>query len=56
MGNSFCGWYFRCQAQGESLALIPAVHCVGGVPVGLLTVYQRPGALERVLPRQPVPG
>lgn len=36
MGNSFCGWYFRCQAQGESLALIPAVHCVGGVRSGSL--------------------
>ncbi|SFP25803.1 Tocopherol cyclase [Oscillibacter sp. PC13] len=28
MGNHeyFCGWYFKCQSQEESLALIPAVH------------------------------
>lgn len=26
----FCGWYFKCQSERESIALIPAVHCVGG--------------------------
>ena len=30
MGNSFRGWYFKCQGPGGSLALIPAVHAGGG--------------------------
>lgn len=26
----FCGWYFKCQGPGGSLALIPAAHAGGG--------------------------
>lgn len=29
-GRGFCGWYFKCQGSGGSLALIPAVHAGGG--------------------------
>lgn len=29
-GGGFCGWYFKCQGPGGSLALIPAVHAGGG--------------------------
>ena len=30
MKEYFCGWYFKCQSERESIALIPAVHRVGG--------------------------
>ena len=29
-GGGFCGWYFKCQGSGGSLALITAVHAGGG--------------------------
>lgn len=29
MKNSFYGWYFKCQSEDKTLALIPAVHCNG---------------------------
>lgn len=30
MGDYFCGWYFRCQSDSQTLALIPAVHNTKG--------------------------
>lgn len=30
----FCGWYFKCQSKEESVAVIPAVHTVGGRQTG----------------------
>ncbi len=29
MGDYFCGWYFRCQSDSQTLAVIPAVHKSG---------------------------
>lgn len=29
MGDYFCGWYFRCQCDSQTLAVIPAVHKSG---------------------------
>ena len=29
MRNYFCGWYFRCQSDRQTLAVIPSVHCAG---------------------------
>lgn len=26
MKNKFCGWYFRCQSERQTLAVIPSVH------------------------------
>jgi len=26
MGDLFCGWYFRCQSDTQTLAVIPAIH------------------------------
>ena len=26
MSNDFCGWYYRCQSQTQTLAVIPSVH------------------------------
>ena len=28
--NYFCGWYFKCQSQSQTLALIPAIHISQG--------------------------
>lgn len=30
MRGSFFGWYFKCQSAAQTLAVIPAVHQVGG--------------------------
>lgn len=30
MNDYFCGWYFKCQSEEHTLALIPAVHTSGG--------------------------
>lgn len=29
MGSYFCGWYFRCQSERQTLAVIPSVHRTG---------------------------
>ena len=29
MNNYFCGWYYKCQSGGRTLALIPAIHVSG---------------------------
>lgn len=26
MGEYFCGWYYRCQSENQTLAIIPSVH------------------------------
>lgn len=36
MKNDFCGWYFKCQSERETIALIPAVHTRGGERTGSL--------------------
>ncbi|WP_367923984.1 tocopherol cyclase family protein [uncultured Ruthenibacterium sp.] len=30
MRDSFCGWYFKCQSNNQTLAFIPALHASGG--------------------------
>lgn len=30
MNNYFCGWYFKCQSKGCSIAFIPAFHIYNG--------------------------
>lgn len=30
MGNYFCGWYFRCQNEKQTVAVIPAFHTADG--------------------------
>lgn len=29
MRNTFCGWYFRCQSDRQTLAVIPSFHRIG---------------------------
>ena len=44
MADTFCGWYFRCQAEEQTLALIPAVHTVRGVRSGSLQIISDTGS------------
>lgn len=30
MNDYFCGWYFKCQSDGKTVAVIPATHRTGG--------------------------
>ena len=30
MRNYFCGWYYRCQSDSQTLAVIPAIHTACG--------------------------
>ena len=30
MNDHFCGWYYKCQSEKETLAVIPAVHRANG--------------------------
>ena len=31
MNEFFCGWYFKCQSEERTLAVIPALHRSRGV-------------------------
>lgn len=30
MNDYFCGWYYKCQSEKDTLAVIPALHRTGG--------------------------
>ncbi len=34
----FCGWYFRCQSESQTIALIPAVHIADGKRSGSIQI------------------
>ena len=38
MKNYFCGWYFKCQSDAQTLAVIPAVHTANGVRSGCVQI------------------
>lgn len=38
MKNYFCGWYFKCQSDAQTLAVIPAVHTANGVRSGSVQI------------------
>ena len=44
MADMFCGWYFRCQSETDTVALIPAVHTAGGKRSGSLQIISDAGA------------
>ena len=62
MKDEFCGWYFKCQAGSQTLALIPAVHSHAGVQtcsVQLITDHGNwnvalPAAGSRMSRRRPL--
>lgn len=62
MSDLFCGWYFKCQSEGQTLALIPAVHAFGGRRSGSVQLITEDGnwsvpipgeaaSVERGMPR-----
>lgn len=44
MGNDFQGWYFKCQSQSQTVALIPAQHRFDGDSGCSLQVITQEGA------------
>lgn len=50
MDNYFCGWYFKCQSETQSLALIPALHVTGGEPSCSLQLISNEGQWNLPLP------
>ena len=38
MNNNFCGWYFKCQTDAHTVAVIPAMHVSGGVRSGSIQI------------------
>lgn len=50
-GNvSFCGWYYRCQSERQTIALIPAVHTAGGARSASLQIISGEGCRSISLP------
>lgn len=46
----FCGWYFRCQSQSRTIALIPAIHISGGKRSGSIQIISDSGCWSAFLP------
>lgn len=46
----FCGWYFRCQSQSRTVALIPAIHIAGGKRTGSIQIISDSGCWNAALP------
>lgn len=44
MKNYFCGWYFKCQSENQTLAVIPAVHISNGRPSCSVQLITEEGA------------
>lgn len=43
MEHYFCGWYFRCQSQRQTVAFIPARHISNGAVSGSLQIISDTG-------------
>lgn len=50
MHNYFCGWYFKCQSETQTLALIPAWHKTGAERSSSLQLITGEGAWNTVFP------
>lgn len=46
----FCGWYFRCQSESQTIALIPAIHIAKGVRTGSIQIISGAGCWNAALP------
>ena len=46
----FCGWYFRCQSESQTIALIPAVHIADGKRSGSIQIISDSGCWNAALP------
>ena len=47
----FCGWYFRCQSESQTIALIPAVHITEGKRSGSIQIISGSGCWNAALPK-----
>lgn len=45
MRNYFCGWYFKCQSDDQTLAVIPAIHKSGKKKTCSIQIITDDGAL-----------
>ena len=43
MNDSFCGWYFRCQSDAQTIAMIPAIHKSKGLCSGPIQIISETG-------------
>jgi hypothetical protein len=51
MTDGFCGWYFKCQGEeGQTLALIPAVHSRDGERSGSIQLISERGSWNVTVP------
>lgn len=46
----FCGWYFRCQSESQTIALIPAIHITGGKRTGSIQIISNSGCWNAEAP------
>lgn len=54
MADAFCGWYFRCQSEDHTLALIPAAHAVYGKRSGSIQIISDTGIWTIAFPGESV--
>lgn len=54
MNDSFCGWYFKCQSKGQTLAVIPSVHAAGGNRWACIQIISNDGNWAAQLPYEHV--
>lgn len=52
MADAFCGWYFRCQTEDRTLALIPARHKLKGKDGGSIQIISDQGCAAVPFPAQ----
>lgn len=49
-GSYFCGWYFRCQSESRTVALIPAIHITEGRRTASIQIISGDGCRNAALP------
>lgn len=54
MRDYFCGWYFKCQSEEHTLAMIPAVHKTKGRTSASLQIISDEDAWQTLLPAEGV--
>ncbi len=50
MRNYFCGWYYRCQSDTQTLAIIPSIHKAKGESYCNIQIITDSGAFHVPLP------
>lgn len=44
MNNYFCGWYYRCQSEEQTIAFIPAIHISNGMRTSSIQIISSDGS------------